>query len=344
MPIKTIHSFLVHPLKHDEGDPPVIGGTRVPVAKGGRLVSMLTGVYDAAETECKIDISFEPADDGTQTNVCRDLVVAYATAGHIEAGRAIAQRLQSVTTLKSGLGLLFLLLGDEDNGAKKVVISRFPADNGILADQKKGELSVQFLERVFMKRATSYKAAVYRDHSLTSGFWEGKVVDKQINSGTISVSNYWIAEFLASDFRTTSAQGSRRLADAFRNATANTKDVEVKSELIAALRLTRGQSGKSVSISGLMDQFNLSDGARTLIKDEVQDHLLKEKFRLDVAELDKHAPMHSIELDNGAVLTAATQNFDDVFRREKLKSRDGEQRIRISTEGRVVNERLRKKS
>ncbi len=342
MPIKTIHSFLVHPLKNDDSTP-LIGGTRVFLGKGGRLVSMMSDVYEEAETECKIDISFEPADDGAQQNDCRDLVVAYAGGGQIEDGRAIAQRLQSVTTLKSGLGLLFLLLGEEE-GAKKVVISRFPADNGILADQKKGELSVQFLERVFMKRATTYKAAVYRGHSLTSQFWEGKVIDKQINSGSMSVSNYWISEFLASDFRTTSAQGSRRLADALRNATAKAKDINLKTELVAALRMSRNLAGKSVSISGLMEQFSVSDGARSLVNAEVQEHLRKEKFRLDVVELDKHAPMQSIELDNGAVLTAPTPTFDDVFKRENVRGGDGNQKIRITTEGRVVNERLRKKS
>jgi hypothetical protein len=241
--------------------------------------------------------------------------------------------------------LLFLLLGEEDDGATKVVISRFPADNGILADQKKGELSVQFLERVFMKRATTYKAAVYRGHSLTGEFWEGKMIDKQVNSGTISVSNYWIAEFLASDFRTTSAQGSRRLADALRNATANTRDINVKTELVAVLRMSRNMAGKSVSISSLLEQFNMSDAARKVVEDEVQEHLRKEKFRLDVEELDRHAPMQSIELDNGAVLTAPAPNFDDVFKREPVRGqRAGEQRVRITTEGKLINERLRKKS
>ena len=53
-----------------------------------------------------------------------------------------------------------------------------------------------------MKSATAYKAAVYTEKSLDSDFWKGRAVDKQINSSETSISNYWIREFLESDFLT----------------------------------------------------------------------------------------------------------------------------------------------
>jgi hypothetical protein len=200
-------------------------------------------------------------------------------------------------------------------------------------------LSVEFIERVFMRNATAYKAVLYRDTSFTHGFWTGKAVDKQINLGSDAISNYWIRHFLASDFRTTSAAGSRRLADALRNATAGAGDLEQKTELIATARLVRGLAGKTISVSDVLDRFNVSAESRALVDEHVHEHLRNEKFRLDVGELDRHLPNQSVELDNGGILTAPTSKFEEVFERTELNEKG---RVRFATEGRVVNEKLRK--
>jgi hypothetical protein len=73
-------------------------------------------------------------------------------------GRRIAARLQNVTTHRSGLGLLFLITGTEGLESK-IIISRFPADEGILAEANREALTVEFLERIFVKNARAYKAA-----------------------------------------------------------------------------------------------------------------------------------------------------------------------------------------
>jgi len=108
------------------------------------------------------------------------------------------------------MGLLFLIRGVEGQ-EHKVIVSRFPADNGVLAEMNDAELSVEFLQRVFMKSAHSYKAALYQDESFNTGFWQGRVVDRQVADPVVRVSEYWIKGFLDSDFRTTPAAGTRRL-------------------------------------------------------------------------------------------------------------------------------------
>src|SRR5947199_10257522 len=101
------------------------------------------------------------------------------------------------------------MLNGEKKGETRVVISRFPADSGILAEEKEKGLSVEFLERIFMKSATSYKAAVYSGRSHDKDFWKGKAVDKQINSADSFISDYWIRDFLRSDFLTAGKAGKR---------------------------------------------------------------------------------------------------------------------------------------
>src|ERR1041385_9184551 len=101
MPIERAHSFLVHPAKN-EAEQPNIGGTEIP--RRGALYRMLAGVFDRSADECNIDIIFRMGADGQQQNNCRELLVSYSQQPTIPRGRLIANRLQAVSTHRSGLG------------------------------------------------------------------------------------------------------------------------------------------------------------------------------------------------------------------------------------------------
>lgn len=334
MAILVAHSFLTHPGK--AMDPaPEIGGTRI--RDGSRMFKMLEDLYSKTEQECDIDISFNHGSQGKQTNVVRSLFVTYLDQHSIGDGRKIAERLQSTTTHRSGMGLLFLIAGKEAS-RHRLVVSRFPADSGVLADMDHGSLTVEFVEKVFMKSATSYKAALYHGTSLSSDFWTGKAVDKQHGRGPTESSHYWVRDFLDSDFRTTSAAGSKRLAVAVRSAINLAPKSELKEELVAAARLARSLKGRSTSPEEFCDKFGLSEEATDLIKKVlVKPHLFREKFVFDQEEFVRHVPYETVELDNGALLSAPSQKFSEVFTR----TRDGEVE-RFSTTGKVVDQRLQK--
>lgn len=336
MNINSIHSFLVHPAKHEEEQPDIRGTS---VSQSGRLFEMLHEIYKKAGVECNIEIVFEAADDGSQDNICRDLLISYLRSPTLPNGRAIASRLQIATTKRSGLGLLFLMKG-RDRARHRLVVSRFPADRGILAHEGASRLTVEFLERVFMKSATAYKSALYADSSLTSGFRDGWAIDRQINSSR-ELSTYWIREFLLSDFRTTGPAGTRRVATALRDAVRRAPSLDVKEELISVVRLLRGQAGRSVSGRSIVEQFGLSQEAATSLRESFgREELYEDRFRLSRDELDRHLPFRSVELDTGAILTGDEATFDDVFQKQVLCVADN--RVRYSTDGRVIDQKLRK--
>lgn len=337
MKIGSIHSFLVHPGKNDE-NPSIINGTSVPMS--GLLFDMLKPVFNKAEEECHHSIVFMPDDDGTKRNEFRGLLLAYVKKCDLVCGREIAKRLQSVTTHRSGLGLLFLILG-QYNDETKIVISRFPADSGILAEEKEKGLSVEYLERIFMKSATSYKAAVYSGRSFDRDFWKGLAVDKQINSGESSISNYWIREFLCSDFQTPGEAGTRRFAIAVRDAMNRSTNMQVKEDIAALHHLMAGMPNRVVNAKGILDQFHISQTTQEEIKKHFPStKLFGENFQFVPAEFLKHVPLQTVELDNGGLLTAAAERFDDVFKRETVNA--SEDTIRFSTQGKIVNQRFRK--
>jgi hypothetical protein len=245
-----------------------------------------------------------------------------------------------MTDKRSNLGLLFLIQGTEGRD-HKVVISRFPTDSAIAAEENHRDLTVEFLERVFMKSATSYKAAAYRDSSLEAGFWLGRAIDKQINSQTAELSNYWISQFLNSDFSLTPAAGTRRLGIALRNAAKKTTDVNVKSEIAAAVTLAGNLRQRRISIHSFEEHFGLSEAAKRAINGELRTpQLAAERFQFDLGEFRAQVGYRSVELNNGAMLTAPSSEFDSVFHRDVLDER--RQEVRFSTEGKVVSEKLKK--
>jgi hypothetical protein len=335
--ITQIHTYLVHPGKGTD-DPPDIGGATVLLC--GKMFALLNGIYEKSDRECDIDISFNRSAAGAQQNPCRDLILTYLRGPTIVRGRYIAERLRDVTTNRSGMGLLFLIVGTEGLD-HKLIVSRFPADSGILAEANQQTLNVSFLERVFMKSAKSYKAVRYRDSSLTAGFWSGKAVDKQLNHPETQLSNYWIAEFLESDFRATAAAGTRRLGMALREAAKKTDDVSVKSEIAAAVTLANRLHGQRTSISEFGRRFPLSGKALLAISKEVKGAgTVDEWFQFDLQEFTTQVAYRTIELNTGGMLTAEARAFDTVFQREVVDST--EDKIRFSTEGKVVNEKLGK--
>lgn len=335
LPVQHVHTFLVHPSRGVQQKPPMVG-TSVPLS--GAMFDLLEGVYKKSDHECDVDITFRPTPEGKQQNDCRDLITGYVGGTTLPRGRLIAERLAGVTDGRSGLGLLFLIVGKEGRD-HKIVLSRFPTDSAIYVDENPSALTVEFLERVFMKNKYSYKAVVYKHASLKGGFWFGRAIDKQINNLTGEPSNYWIYEFLLSDFTVTPSAGTKRLAVALRDA-AKHSPLDVKQELIAAANLAGGLAGQRISINSLASQFNLSQAARNAIAAELKSpRVSQEVFQLDISEYQKIIAYKSVELDNGALLTAQVSAFDNVFQQETT---DGpEDKVKFSTTGKVVNEKLK---
>lgn len=338
MSIEHLHTYLVYPNKGI--DPPrAIGGTSVPLE--GEVFNLLQDVYVKSERECSIDIAFDRADDGAAHNDCRTLLLAYARDPSVETGLPLATRLGSCSTRRSALGLLFLATGMVGQ-QRKIIIARFAAHSGILADENPEALSVQFVERVFLKSVGSYKAVLYQDSINDQAYWTGKAVDKQINSSETEVSRYWITEFLGSDFRTTSATGTRVLAVAMRNAARSTDNLEIKKEITAAATLGAGLNDQVMTAGDFLGRFGLTQQARDVIVGQMRHPgLLNEQFRFSAEEFNRQLPYKSVELNSGAILTAVATEFDNVFDHGEP---DVNGNVTYSATGRVVSTKLEKVS
>ena len=335
MKIEKILSFLTYPGKNAE-EQSEISGAIIP--KKGKLFNMLSAIFQNSESDCNIPIIFISEDDD-QVNEVREEIQNLISTKSVSEGRVLAERLQHVTTSRSGMGLLFFTLGTSGD-QEKLVISRFPADEGIVAERKSKTLKVEFVEEVFMKSAYSYKSAMYKGQLSDSDFWTGFAVDKQVSHGAREIAGYWINAFLKSDFQTTPRQGTKRLALALKSAISNCSDTSIKHEITSSAKLARNIPAKAMTIAEFCDQFHLSVKAKEMVCDQVKiPRLLNDKFIFERSEFDKHISYKMVELDNGAILTAQASKFDDCFDSEVTEI-DG--KYRYSTTGKIVDEKLKR--
>lgn len=333
MLIKDIHTFLVNPGKGEEVS--LISGTELKL-RTGKLYKLLENIFSNAPAECEHEIIFTPKEEGSQHNDCKDLLTKYVKKRSYDNGEQIATHLQKVTTRRSGQGLLFLIYG-ENKTSKRLVVSRFPADNGIVAEEGR-VLNVEFVEKIFMKNSKAYKSVVYEGESTESHFWEGKAIDKQINSD-ITISDYWIKDFLLSDFSLTPIRGTSRVAVAIKKLINTTPEIDIKEELSSGVKLSRSINNKAVTAKSFFKSLNLSNETIDLLLKEIDPALHDEKFRFSVDELYRHISFKSVELDNGAYLSAPTEKFDQVFEIVKKKTQNVSS---FSTSGKIIDERFKK--
>lgn len=339
MEIKSVRSYFVHPSKNETKISKI---TSTAVPKGNQVFDMMETLFQKSDRECVINIVLNPNEDGKQKNTFKALLIEYAKEQTEENGLKVAEALQVVTTKKSGLGLLFLMHG-LDKGRTKIVLSRFAADEGISAKEAKDKLSVEFVQNVFMKNALTYKSAMFEGTANLSHITSGKAIDKQMSGHADNIAHYWISHFLKCSLQTTAATGSNRLALRVKDAIANAKDANVKSEIISAASLLKNMSEKPLSGDLFCKQYTLSEDAKNLVAHAFKsDALFTESFIFDSSEFEKVFSYKSVELDNGALISANAYSFNDVFKMNRAEN-DESGTVHVTTSGKIVNEKLSKK-
>lgn len=336
MTIKAIHAFLIYPGK-GVFEPPAVSGKKLDHT--GKLFQLLNSIYIAEPDRRDFEVTFKHT-NGKQQNDCRDAMIAHATKSSLENGREIAKSLQAVTDNRSGIGLLFLMSGN--HGLKqRLVVSRFPADQAILAEIDESGLDLEFLEQVFIRRMSAYKALLLQDANPTTGFWSGVATDRQAGGAAENISQYWIIDFLKADFSETPAAGTRRLAEALKKAIRANPNLDTKTEIAAAVTLARTAfANKQTSINDFCKHFGFSVSTQQSVVAQLSKSSLADKtFKFDVKTFKERLPYRTVEIENGAILTAPSDEFNKVFQVSK-KSGDV---VEYTTRGRVSDERIARK-
>lgn len=331
MNIQLINSYLVYPGKNID-NPPSIKMANLPLQ--GRLYTVLLDIFNNSNNECDINIRFEMGEDGSRNNEARNLIIDYINNPSLDKGELIALRLRGFTTKKPNLGLLFIIFA-KDGNRWKILLSRFPVDTGIVAEEGGNNLQLAYIERIFMKSTKRYKAAVFEDSSFDN-FWDGFVADKQVKDGA----QYWVHDFLDSEIKTTSKTGSKTFGRALRDASRKAPDIQTKTEIVSLSNLLFGHQGEVLSPQETIDTHRLSETANEIIVAQFpRPEMASHHFEFDIDVFSNEVKFQSVELNNGAIMMAPPESFEDVFKREKL---DNDANIyRFTSEGEIVDELIK---
>ena len=234
------------------------------------------------------------------------------------------------------------MLGRQDQNIK-LVVSRFPAERGILAEKDVLGLKLGLIERIFMQSPKYYKAAYYLGIPIQKDLWSGYAIDKQVNYRNSEIAQYWIQSFLNSNYKTTSKEGSRQFANAVLRASQTAKDLSTKQKLASLAALVSGLDGKTVSINDIIKKYTLSPEVEyELLKNLPYPEYADTKFTFDSGEFTSNAPYSCVELDNEATMIAPSNTLDDVFVRELIEQINQTKDLyRFSTKGQIQREQLR---
>jgi hypothetical protein len=154
------------------------------------------------------------------------------------------------------------------------------------------------------------------------------------------LADYWIRDFLHSDFKITAKTGTKQFALAVRAASATIKDEKDKAQLVSAAQLLPNLQGQPISVNEFVKKYSLPKSiGDAIIKNLPNEQMANAVFKFDTEEFDKHVKYTSKELNSGAILTAPSGKFDECFTTTKIDDTDGQ--VEFTTRGRVVNERLK---
>jgi hypothetical protein len=299
-----------------------------------KLFKKLTVLFNNSEKDCDIQIRFIPQ-RGKQYNEAREFIVKLCNKFTMENCNPLVKSLMYLTDKKIKEGLLFFIYA-EDKSDKKLLIARFPSEEGITVKINDGKYVFEVVDDVFLKNSKKYKAVYYQ--SKLDDYWSGYAVDKQINDNTLKeISDYWIKDFLQSELKLNSKRGSLILAKAVRKTITETTDDNVKEELIGVTPLLKNINTRVVSFKGFFDKMNLSEKAKKEVLSKIDNpNLYGVTFKFDSDVFSENCNYLINILDTGAVIMAPAADYSTLWQEEVLN----EERYKYSTEGKKIRTKM----
>jgi len=131
MALQRIYSFLTYP-RRGVINAEEVSGTEI-ARSDNKLTKLLESIFDGAKNECNVPIIFV-AENDKQDNGFRSILLSLLKRATFDRAKQIAQLLQAATPGTAGMALMFVCIGSDGPNRKRIVISRFPADEGVMAE------------------------------------------------------------------------------------------------------------------------------------------------------------------------------------------------------------------
>lgn len=312
-----------------------------------KLTDFFLPKFDNALSTCTTDITFTPANDGSQNNSIRQHVSSIGhgtTHARTRASQRLAHALALATDNRSRVGLMLVLVGGS-NGVNRVAIWKYPSDESITAHFSNGAIQLELIKDAFTHHSEHFKAAIFEGTKAKTSFWEGKVEDRQsLNSKYGEVAKFWINDFLLARPSLSDTVGTKQIISLVKAMALRERNAVIKDQLFSSLTTLKSRSGEPISFAVFADNYLPKDRRQSFL-DKARFHGLDNVFRVDADVMDYEFAVRQIQLHNHATVTAPDKTFDQIVRIARPKRTGSDSNgdgVTITVTGIIVSETYRR--
>lgn len=309
-----------------------------------QLEAALDSTFDRSKIATAPVVSFEfDTTTSKRLHPIRDaaLAVAFGTGSQGAVTAGLAQRLADSMDNRSKPALLMVSVHDSGaTGERRVLLWTFPQQEVFnLHLTARGKPKLDLLE-AFNRESSLRKVALIDGHNTKTGMLSARVLDFQATATEKSVSDLWIAGFLAARLQMNSAEGTKLLARVLRTAhTKTTDDQQAQDQLLAAITALRVAPNPRQSLDQIERTYLTGTAAAAFRAAAGSPEVRAAVFPIDADQFDHLIQYTRFHLDNGVVVSAPFAALDPTDGAVKV-TEDGSER-RLQVEGRIEQEQVR---
>ena len=304
---------------------------------------MLDEFFSKSRLEHEPTVSFRvehrTGASGSQSHDVRTLIMDYEFGSAPRAKSAavrLATRLGESMDARSSFTLL-MLAAYADGGTGRLVAWAFPKEKPFHFRVRGSKAKITVLQNAFSRTSSFRKAALYEGRNRQVDFWKGRVIDKQAMSGFGTAADYWISDFLDSEYSMTGQIGTRLLAKSLRLTYDELSDPHEKDQVSGAIVAIHSSQRPRWSMARFANEY-LSGNAKAVFLGKVPPDTRNTTFSFVAREFDDKLNFRVFKLRDNVMISAP---FGAIGASVQIIESPNQRKVKC--EGIVVDDKIRAK-
>lgn len=334
-----IHAYEVMPQRlQDVTEDPRGGAFSADAAFKSELEKYLTKSKLLSRPE--ITFRFEDmTKTGIRSHAVRQCIMDYcfgASATSKKASLDLARLLSKSMDNRSPYTLLMLVAyrDQKDESFRRLVMWAFPKDEPFQFTASNGKAKIKIPKDIFSRSSTFKKGSLYEGFQNDSAFLQGFVIDRQAENSWGTAADYWVSQFLDSQFSLTGTAGTRLLAKTLKITYDNLLESTDRNQITDSIRAAFASTKKRLSMHSYAKEY-LTGNAKSTFLSNTPPETVKTKFDFDKAEFEEKVQLRVFRLDDDVVVSAPFSTIDHSVR---IVGKDSDQ---IRVKGTIIEETVK---
>lgn len=277
---------------------------------------------------------------GINAHAVRKSIIDYlfaAPATSKKASLELAMRLSKAMDDRSPYTLLMLAAykGEKDDSYRRLVLWAFPKDEPFkFSASKTGTAKIEIPENIFSRSSSFKKGSLYEGFQTNDAFLQGFVIDRQAETSWGTAADYWVSQFLDSQFTLTGSAGTRLLARTLKITHNDLSEQADRNQITDSIQAAFTSNRRRWSLQQYAKEY-LTGIAETTFLANAPAETVRTKFDFNKQEFEEKVQLRVFRLSDDVVVAAP---FSTIDKSVKLVGKDASQ-IRVT--GTIVEETVK---